>query len=132
METNEEQEVPNVDEKVAVLLDGLDDINITSLLIKYDEVTNVIQKTNELKEMLRNKIKVYLKEREWDNYMDERTKISVTILTAKRQSVDKTQLKIMLTDAQMSQVIRTTSFEKMTILTPEARKRLKKYVAKPK
>jgi hypothetical protein len=120
------------EEEVQVLLEGLDETNISSLLQKYNEVHNVKTQTEKLEAMLKDKIKVYLKEREWDQYSDQRTKISVSITTGKKQTVDKTQLKIMLTDAQMAQVIRTTTFEKMMIMTPEARARLKQYAGKPK
>jgi len=120
------------DEEVQVLLEGLDESNISSLLQKYNEVHNVKTQIEKLELMLKDKIKVYLKEREWERYTDDRSKISVSITTGKKQTVDKTQLKIMLTDAQMAQVIRTTTFEKMMIMTPEARERLKKYAGKPK
>jgi hypothetical protein len=119
-------------ENVEVLLEGLDEENISSLLSKWKEVSGVAKRLEELKEMLRDKVQAYLKERDWERYLDDRTKISVSITNVKKQTVDKTQLRIMLTDAQYAQVIRTTTYEKMNIMTPEARERLKKYATKKK
>ena len=112
---------------VEVLIEGLDESNITSILSKWYEVTKVRKEIEELEEMLRNKAKAYLKEREWDRYVDEKTKISVSITTARRQDIDKIQLKMMLTDAQYAQVLKTTTYEKLVIITEESRRRLKQY-----
>jgi len=115
-------------EETQVVLEGLDETNISSLLEKYKEVSEILSQLNNTKEMIRNKIKVYLKEREWDKYVDDRTKMSVSLTTSKRQTIDKTQLEIMLTKSQMAQVIKISTYEKLMILTPEAKERLKKYV----
>lgn len=115
------------EERVEVLLEGLDENNISSILRKYGEVIQVLEQVKELEAELKEKAKIYLKERDWPNYKDPRSKISITIETVKKQTVDKTQLKIMLTDPQMAQVIQTRTFEKVTIVTPEIRKRLKKH-----
>jgi len=117
-------------EKVEVLLEGLDEKNISSILSKWREVTNIRKQLDEIEEMLKTKVKTYLKEREWDKYQDKETKISVSITTVKQQKVDRTQLKIMLTEAQLAQVLQTTTYEKMSIITPEARERLRKYARK--
>jgi len=119
-----------VPEEVEILLDDLDEENISSILKKWDEIVSVRKKINDLEEMLKTKIRTYLKERKWDRYMDDDTKISVTISTQKRDSIDSKQLKVMLTDAQLSQVMRTTTFEKLSIMTPESRERIKKFVKK--
>jgi len=122
----------DVPEEVQILVKDLDETNISSLLNKWQEVTTVIKKMEEVEEMLKNKVKVYMKEREWERYTDYNTKISVTISKQKRQKVDMEQLKIMLNEGQLAQVINITTFEKMLILTPEARKRLKNYVKQTK
>lgn len=119
-------------EEVEILLKDLDENNVSSLLGKWDEVTSVIKKLEVSEELLKNKIKVYLRERNWDRYTDKDTNISVTISEQKRQKVDMEQLKIMLTESQLAQVVNITTYEKMLILTPEARKRLKKYVRRTK
>ena len=120
------------DDDVSVLLEGLDDTNISSILEKWNEITLITKKLEQLEEMLKMKVKAFLKEREWDRYKDDRTKISVSITSLKKQSVDMTQLKAMLTDAQFAQVVKMTTYEKMQIMTSEARERLKQYATKTK
>lgn len=115
-------------EDVEVMLEGLDQDDINSILSKWREIVEVRKKLDQLEEMLKMKVRAYLKERSWDRYMDKETQISVTLSTQKREDFDKTQLKLMLTEAQYAQVIKTTTFEKLTIVTPETRERLKKYV----
>ena len=113
---------------VEVLLEGLDENSISSLLEKWKEVHQVKIEMAELEDALKDKIKVYLKERDWNRYNDDRTNINVSIKVSKRESIDKKQLKLMLTDAQYAQVLKTNTFERMLIITPEARERMKKYV----
>jgi len=110
------------------LINKEDDIN--KLLSLWDENTKVKKFAEQRDEKLKTKIKIYLKERKWSKYIDKDSKISVSISMQKRQVVDKDQLKIMLTESQLAQVLNTTSFEKMSIITSETRKRLKKYVSK--
>lgn len=117
-----------VPEGVEIIIEGMDENDVTSLLNKWKDVSDVKRKLTDLDEMLRNKIKTFLKERNWERYMDEETKIGVSIDSQKRVTIDKEQLKTILTDQQMTQVTKTTTFEKMTIITPELRERLKSYV----
>jgi len=117
-------------EEVEILLADLDETNISSILKTYHDVDNVSKKIEELREMLRVKIKAYLKERLWTNYKDKETKINVTISVQKRETINKDQLKCILSEADMSQITRITSFEKLLIVTPETRMRLKNYVKK--
>ena len=119
-------------EEVEVLLEGLDENNISSVLKKWREISMIKKKIEEIDDMLKIKVKTYLKEREWDKYQDKDTNISVSISTIKRQTFDKAQLKIMLTEAQYAQVVQTNTYEKMSIITPEARERLKNYARKQK
>ena len=112
---------------VKVLLEGLDETNISSVLTKWKEISEVRKSLDELEEMLRNKVKVYLKERLWDRFTDNETKISATIIIQKNENVDKKQLKMILTDNQYASVVSTTTFEKLLIVTPEGKERLRKY-----
>ncbi len=121
-----------VDEDIEVVLEGLDEENITSILTKWQEISVLKKKLTELDEMLKTKVKAYLKERKWDKYKDDETNISVSISKIKKQTYDKAQLKLMLTEAQLAQVVRTTTSERLSIITPEARERLKKYARKEK
>jgi hypothetical protein len=119
-------------EDVEVMLEGLDQNDINSIVSKWREISDVKKKLEQLEEMLKMKVKAYLKERKWDRYNDPTTNISVTLSVQKREDFDKAQLKLMLTEAQYSQVIKTTTFEKLMIVTPETRERLKKYVVAKK
>ena len=77
--------------------------------------------------MLRDKIKIALKERKWESFKDDKSKISVSISTQQRESVNKKALKMLLNKEQYNQVITKNSFERMLIVTPQDRARLKKY-----
>jgi hypothetical protein len=115
-------------EDVEVILDGLDQEDINSIVQKWREITEVRKKLDQLEEMLKMKVRAYLKERSWTRYVDPLTRISVTLTTQRREDFDRVQLKLMLTEAQYAQVLKTTTFEKLMIVTPETRERLKKYV----
>jgi hypothetical protein len=118
--------------EVEVLLEGLDENNITSVLNKWNEITTVRKKLDELEDMLKSKVKVFMKEHKWDRYTDNDSKISVTITEQKKEKVDIEMLKQILNEGQLAQIISITTFEKMLILTPESRERLKNYVRKSK
>jgi len=108
----------------------MDEKNISSVLEKWNLVAKTRKQLENIEEALKIKIKTFMKERNWDKYFDEDSKINITISIQKRQNMDKEQLKNMLTEAQLLQIMTESSFEKMTIMTPEARERMKKYVKK--
>jgi len=112
------------------LLDGMDDIS--QLLVMWDKINGAKKQFEDINERLKVKVKTYLKERQWKRYDDEKTKISVSISSVKKEIVDKQQLKLMLTEAQLAQVIHISSHERMVIMTPQMRRRLKNYVKQPK
>jgi hypothetical protein len=66
----------------------------------------------------------------WNKYLDENSKISVTLTSEQREVIDKKQLRLILSESQISQVVRLEHHEKLMILTPEARERMRKYVKK--
>jgi len=115
-------------EDIDVILEGLDETNISSILNKWEEINSIRKKLDQLEEMLKIKVKNYLKERQWNSYRDTITKINVSLITQRNESFDKAQLKLMLSDAQYSQVIKTTVFEKLLIVTSEAREKMKNFV----
>ena len=117
-------------DKVSVMLDGLDENDISSILSKWSEITQVKKELDELEVMLRAKVRAHLKERHWTQYKDDSTKINVSISSFKRETIDKVQLKLMVTDAQYAQVLQTKTTERLTIITPEARAKLQERYAK--
>jgi len=115
-----------------ILLEGLDESNVSSILQKWKEISDVKKKLEELDEMLKNKVRVFMKERKWDKYNDADTKITVSLGIHKKESINKDKLKEILSESQLVQIMRTTTYEKLLILTPESRARLKKYVNRKK
>lgn len=112
---------------VDILLEGLDENNLDSLLRTYDEVNAVKKEIVNQTEMLKDKIRIALKERKWNTYKDEETKISVSITTSQRENVNKDALKMLLNDEQYNQVVKKTTSEKLMIINPKDRERLRKY-----
>lgn len=115
-------------EDIDVILEGLDENNISSILTKWNEISSIRKKLDQLEEMLKIKVKNYLKERRWTSFKDDSTKINVSLITQRNEIFDKAQLKLILNDAQYAQVIKTTTFEKLIIVTPESRANMKKFV----
>jgi hypothetical protein len=116
--------------EIEILLQDLDETDLGSMLRTYNEINTIKQHIENEIESLRTKIKIGLKERKWSTFMDDKSKISVSISTQKRESVNKTALKMLLNEEQYNQIITTTSFEKMLIVTPKDRERLKRFVNK--
>lgn len=112
------------------IIDETDDI--IPLLVLWKEWKDGDYFLQKQIERLKNKIKIYLKERKWDRYFDKKTNISVSIETIKKENILKDELKFFLSDAQLAQVTKISSFERLSIVTPEQRKRLKKYVRQKK
>jgi len=128
--SEEEQETISEVDRIAdglnELLDGTEEIN--ELMTIWAENNKGVKKFKEIDERIRVKLKTYLKERQWNNYLDKESKISIKLDVQKRQTIDKEQLKMMLTDAQYAMVLKTTTFEKMSIVTPEVRKAMKNII----
>lgn len=112
--------------KINILLQDLDEDDIDSLIQTYNDVNEIKKELTDKAEELKNKIRIHLKERKWNNYKDPQSKTTVSLISQKRESVNKNALKMLLNDEQYSQVITTTSYEKILIITPKDRERLKK------
>ena len=117
-------------EDVEVLLEGLNEGDINSILKKYNEVNLVRKKLEQLEDMLKLKIKIHLKERKWERYLDPESKISVSIAKQSRETINKERVKELLNEAQYAQVLRVSTFEKVSIVDKETRARLRNYVKK--
>jgi len=115
------------DADVEILFDDLDETDLGSLLKTYNEINLIKKAIEEKTEILKTKVKIFLKEKKWTQFKDEASKISVTITTQQRESVNKKTLKMILNDEQYNKVVTKTSFEKMLIITPKDRARLNKY-----
>lgn len=115
---------------IEILLDGLDETNINSILLKWKEINMMKKKMEDVEEMLKSKVKIFLKERYWTTYLDDSSKITVTLSTETRETFDKKALKFILSDSQLAQVTKIEQHEKLLILTPESRDRIKAYIRK--
>ena len=113
-------------------LGEIDETKIEEISNDYILVEKLIRILNERKETRRNQFKIFLKERRWDRYVDNKTNVSLTLSKLKRESFDKAQLEFILTPAQLAQVTRVTTYEKLTVVTPQRRKELSKIVRKQK
>lgn len=101
---------------------------INSLLVLWDEHNRGIKKFEQTIDRIKTMIKVFLKEKNWTRYDNEESKMSVVITKQRRESFDKEQLKMVLSEGQYAMVLKTTTFEKMQIITPDTRKKMKKMI----
>ena len=118
--------IPEMCNDTIELIDNTE--NISDLLEIWHELDNGLKQLQTTNDKIRTKIKNYLKEREWKHYNDEKTEISVSISEISKEQIDKTQLKMILTDSQYSQVSNMKTFERLNIITPKRRKELSKIV----
>jgi|3_EtaG_2_1085321.scaffolds.fasta_scaffold09864_9 Tfp pilus assembly major pilin PilA len=102
--------------------------DITPLLNLWTKINEFRKEAAKIEDNVKVKIKTYLKERKWNKYNDADTKISVNITAHERENIDKLQLKALLSDRDYATVVTMKSYERLSILTPEAKVRLKKYV----
>jgi len=124
----DESIISNITEETNLLIDSTE--NISSLLQIWNEVDSGLRRLEESNEKIRTKIKNFLKEREWKKYIDEETKISVSITELTKENIDKNQLKLLLTDTQYSQVSNIKTFERLNIINSKRREQLNKLIRK--
>lgn len=110
------------------LLKDMNEEDINSVINKAVELQKLRLDIVKVEDMLKAKMKVYLKERGWDRYNDEKSKISISLSTINSERIDTKLLKENLSEPELAKYIRHSSYEKITIITPESRERLKKYV----
>lgn len=113
--------------EVENILEGWTKEDIHSSIEKRIQLDTLIKSLEIAKEIVNNDIKAYLKERRWDRFTDTVNKISVILSVEKRQTIDMNQLKQIINESELAQITRITTFEKLQIVTPEIRERLKKY-----
>jgi hypothetical protein len=106
----------------------IDDSDISSMLEVWREIAMLRSRVNQLDEMLKDKVRAYMKERSWNRYMDPNNNISVAITKIQKKRIDEKQLKHFLTAGQLAQIYVSSEFERLDIVTPEARKKLKSII----
>lgn len=110
--------------------ENLDETNIKSILDKWNEISTLRKQFEEYEEQIKNKVKVFLKERQWKDYYCKDNGVNITISVQNREVIDNTQLKMLLTPSQLASVTRITSFEKMIITNKDMRDKMKKFINK--
>lgn len=118
--------IENLSNQIDELVDGTEDIG--QLLMLWNENNRGLKRFEETIDRIRIKVIAYLKERRWTRYDDNDSKISVVISSQKKESFDREQLKILLSEAQYAMILRITTFEKVQIITPDMRKAMRKIV----
>ena len=118
--------IPEMCDDATVLIDHTE--KITDLLHIWEEINTGLKSLETVNEKIRTKIKNYLKEREWKHYNDKETKISISISSIDKEQIDKSQLKMILSDTQYAQITNIKTHERMDIITPKRRKELNKIV----
>ena len=69
--------IEDLNQDFNVLIDSTEDIG--ELLSLWASNNDVVKQAKEREEKLRTKVKIFLKERSWERYLDKSTNISVTI-----------------------------------------------------
>ena len=114
--------------KIEALFEGLDENDISSILSKWNEAFKVRSELEEFDALMREKVKAFLKKHYWKKYLDPKTGISVDLVIDREEKINERELRTILSDSQLAQVTRIKAFERLDIITPEIRGRLKKYV----
>lgn len=102
-----------------------DDIDV--IIKNWYFINKMLKELKEKDESLRNKMKIYLKEREWTSYSNKENKINIKITKHEKETANIKELKNILSDVDFSKVVKVTSFEKLNIITPEIRSRMSKF-----
>ena len=114
-----------------ILKEDITDTNVTNLLKYWNSLQERKKDVLTKEEQIRNKLKIFLKERKWTKFLDNETKINISITQGQREVIDKTQVKMFLSEAQYAQVLRFTTYEQLNIITPEAKQRISKFLRHP-
>lgn len=114
-----------------ILKEDISDNNVTNLLKYWNSIQERKKDVLTKEEQIRNKLKIFLKERKWTKFSDDETKINISITQGKREVIDKAQVKLFLSEAQYTQVLKFTTYEQLNIITPETKQRINKFLKQP-
>lgn len=111
---------------VEIVLQGLDENDLGSVIRTLNEVQDFIEEFQKKNDKLEEHLIKELKNRGWDSFIDEQSKISVNITNIKKEKVNKNVLKVLLNEEQYGNAINTVNIEKIQLVTPQIRDKLKK------
>ena len=117
-------------ENMNVVLEGMDENDISSVLAKLLEVRKLRADVAKIEDVLKLKARAYLEERQWDNYTDDNTKTTVKIIDVVSHKINKVKLKDILNKTQFEEVTDISRTKRMTITSEEDRKRMKRFMKK--
>ena len=102
--------------------------NITCLLDKFNEVSDLIADLHEQEALIKFKLTKWLKEHKWNRYVDEKNHISMTLEQKHEKSIDLVQLKYYLKPNELQQVTKYRQSEVLNVITPRMKMRMKDFV----
>ena len=111
---------------IQIVLKDLDENDLGSKIRVYNDIINFIEEFNNKRVRLEKSIIDDLKNRGWDSFMDEQSKISVNVTNIKKEKINKNVLKVLLNEEQFNNAITKVNIENIQIVTPETREKLKK------
>lgn len=116
--------------KVKILVPKYDNENLDEMLKLYNKLYAITDDLKKELSRLEKHITNSMHFRKWKNYNLEDEKISVSVGTKAKDVIDKSSLKILLTNEQIKQVITKERRQITTIVTKRDRERLRKNVEK--
>ena len=116
-----------VDEKISVIFDGYDENDMGSVVRTGNDIKEILLELNEQNKLIEDKLIQMLKDRKWDTFTDDVSKITINKITKKRESINKKALKMLVTDEQYNQVLITKPKTELSWINAKARARLNKY-----
>lgn len=99
---------------------------LNSLIQEYLKLSAKIKFLEEEKEKFKTKLKYELKVNELDSYTDGSGN-TVTLKMQGRESVDKDRVKELLGEIRYQEVVKSTEFEVLKVLSQEAQERMKAF-----
>lgn len=110
------------------LLEEAKNLGIAELLRLAVKIKKEREKIEKLEQKTKDNIKNILVERKWNHFQDSKSKISVTLTNRKQEKVDKESLELLLSAEQYNKIVKSVNIPFMSIVTPQDRRRLSKYV----
>ena len=101
-------------------------MEISELLIEWNNIKAEKQNIIIKEEKIKNQIKAFLKEKQWNKYYDKNTDISISISQITKETIDKMTLKLLLNATDYGRVVKKATFERLNIITKDVRNNMKK------
>lgn len=111
---------------IQIVLQDLDENDLGSVIRTFNDVQDFIEEFTNKRDKLEQHLIKELKNRGWDSFIDEQSKISVNITNIKKEKVNKNVLKMLLNEEQYNNAINNVNIEKIQLVTPQIRDKLKK------